>query len=426
MRKLRLFCLAFVWFLVALSFATQASADSNQIYVMRVEGTIVPVVADYIDRGLSSAESQQAAAVIIELDTPGGLLSATQSIVERIMNSEVPVIVYVAPAGGWAASAGAFITVAADVAAMAPGTFIGAAHPVSIGSEEGGDVMEQKVTEATAAMIRSIAEKRERNVELIEQMVRESRALTDEEALAENVIDVRAESIDNLIDQLKATGQLGAQDYTTRELSMNTIERFLLAISEPNIAYVLLSLGTIGLFFELANPGAILPGVVGAICLVLGFYSLHVLQAHWAGIFLILLSLAMFIGEVFITSHGLLTLGGISSLVVGSLILFSGSPPVFEMRVSPWVIAVVASVITGFVVFVIQAVVRTHRRRQPTGREALVGSVAVARTPLDPEGTVFVEGELWSAVLDQGRVEPGEEVVITAVEGLKLKVTRKS
>jgi membrane-bound serine protease (ClpP class) len=401
-----------------------ASADSpDEIYVLHVEGAIVPVVADYINRGLNYAEEHNAACVVIELDTPGGLLSSTQEIVERLLNADVPVVVYVTPSGAWAASAGAFITVAAEVAAMAPGTSIGAAHPVGGGGDE---VMDEKVTEATAAMIRSIAEKRGRDAEVLESMVWESKAFSAEEALALGVVDINADNFDSLISQLIERETLEDRDYTRNEIGMNAVEKFLHAISEPNIAYLLLTLGTLGLIFELANPGTILPGVVGAICLILGFYSLYILEAYWAGIILVVLGFAMFIAELFITSYGLLSLGGIASLVMGSLILFSGTSPIYgEIGVSPWLIGVIVAVVVAFFLFVLRAVIRTQRRKQPTGREGLVGKMAEVKTPLEPEGMIMVHGELWQAIIEEGRAELGEEVIITKVEGLKLRVNKK-
>jgi membrane-bound serine protease (ClpP class) len=422
-RKWVYFCLLVIGVLAVLPWNNVSAASPGEIYVLHVEGAIVPVVADYINRGLNYAEEHNAACVVIELDTPGGLLSSTQEIVERLLNADVPVVVYVTPSGAWAASAGAFITVAAEVAAMAPGTSIGAAHPVGGGGDE---VMDEKVTEATAAMIRSIAEKRGRDAEVLESMVWESKAFSAEEALALGVVDINADNFDSLISQLIERETLEDRDYTRNEIGMNAVEKFLHAISEPNIAYLLLTLGTLGLIFELANPGTILPGVVGAICLILGFYSLYILEAYWAGIILVVLGFAMFIAELFITSYGLLSLGGIASLVMGSLILFSGTSPIYgEIGVSPWLIGVIVAVVVAFFLFVLRAVIRTQRRKQPTGREGLVGKMAEVKTPLEPEGMIMVHGELWQAIIEEGRAELGEEVIITKVEGLKLRVNKK-
>jgi len=406
----------------------QASAAAPQVDVLRVKGTINPVVAGYIDRGIGVAEEHGATACIIELDTPGGLDSSMRDIVQRIMESDVPVVVYV-PSGGRAASAGAFITLAAHVAAMAPATEIGAAHPVAIGDSM-DETMEQKVVNDAVAYIRSIAETRGRNADWAEAAVRESRSSPASEALELGVIDMMADNMDSLLAQLDGwqvtlqTGEvvtLNTTDATVNHIGMATMERFLFTISDPNIAYILLSIGMLGIMLELFNPGTIVPGVVGAICLLLSFYALGMLPVNYAGIILILIAFGLFVAEIFVTSHGLLALGGIASLTMGSLILMSN--PLFQIH--PGVIAVVVIAVAAFFIFVIAAIVRTHRRPQQTGPEAMVGSVAIARTPLDPTGTVFVHGERWEATLEEGKAEIGEEVVITEVDGLKLRVTRK-
>ena len=411
-----------------------ANAASPDIHVLHVDGTIVPVVADYIDRGITDAENHGATAVVIELNTPGGVLTSTQRIVERIMKAEVPVIVYVTPKAGGAASAGVFITLSAHIAAMAGGTTIGAAHPVAIGpsGEEMPEVMEEKVTEYSATWIKGIAEQRGRNAEWAESAVRRSASLTDKDALEQNVIDIRADSLDSLLEQIDGMivgidGEeitLETKGYRVRENGMSLIERFLHAISDPNIAYILLSVGSLGIILELYSPGAIFPGVVGAISLLMAFYSLSVLNAYWAGIILIVLAFILFAVEVFVTSHGLLTAGGLAALVTGSLILFSGGPSMFGLEIDGWVIAIVAIGIVAFFAFVIQAVVRTQRQKQPTGVDGLTGMVAEVRSTLNPKGTVSIHGELWEAILDEGQAEPGEEVVVTEVKGLKLRVTK--
>jgi len=428
MRKLWLFLITLG--LVILFIPGEASAASPQVDVLRVEGTINPVLAGYIDRGIGLAEERGASVCIIELDTPGGLDSSMRQIVQRILEADVPIVVYVPP-GGRAASAGAFITLASHVAAMAPGTEIGAAHPVALGEEGMDETMEEKVVNDAVAYIRSIAEARGRNADWAEEAVRESRSSPSSEALELGVIDIVADNLDDLIAQLdgRQVTLLSGEEVTLQTegadhdyIDMRAIERFLFIIADPNIAYILLSLGMLGIMVELFNPGTIFPGVVGAICLLLSFYSLGMLPVNYAGVLLIVLAFGLFVAEVFITSHGLLTFGGIASLTVGSMILM-GSP---FFQINPGVIAGVVIVVTASCVFVIGAIVRTHRRRQQTGREAMVGTVAVARTTLDPKGTVFVHGERWEATVDEGKVELGEEVVITKVEGLRLRVTKKN
>jgi membrane-bound serine protease (ClpP class) len=426
------FLILFLAVLSAVSFISSAArADSPKIEILTVNGTIVPVVASYIDRGISRAESEGAVACIIELNTPGGLLNATEDIVQRILNAKVPVIVYVTPRGSWAASAGTFITISAHVAAMAPGTSIGAAHPVSTG-EQMPEEVSKKVTEYSAAWIRSIAETKGRNAEQAALAVSESKSFTASEALEAGLIDLRADDLESLISQIngrKVTLASGIEvtiDTTGYQLNanqMNPIERFLQVISDPNIAYILLTLATIGLITELSNPGLIFPGVVGGICLFLAFYSLGVLNAYWAGVLLIFLAIGLFVAEVFTQAFGILTAGGIASLVIGSLILFSHSSP--EMEVNRFLIAGVTILIAAFIAFIVGAAVRGQRRRVATGAEGLIGQVAIAKTSLDPKGTVLVDGELWKAEVDTGKVEPGEEVTVTKVEGLKLLVTQR-
>jgi len=430
--RLRFIPFLFLAILSAIAFVSSAvNADSPRIEILSVDGTIVPVVANYIDRGINRAESEGAVVCIIELDTPGGLLNATEDIVQRILNAKVPIVVYVSPSGSWAASAGTFITVAAHVAVMAPGTSIGAAHPVTVG-EEMPEEVSKKVTEYSSAWIRSIAEIRGRDPEQAELAVTESKSFTASEALEARLIDFQADDLESLISQIngrKITLTSGKEvvidttDYVLSRNEMNAVERLLHVISDPNIAYILLTLATIGLITEISNPGLIFPGVVGGICLFLAFYSLGVLNAYWAGVLLILLAFGLFAAELFTPAFGILTAGGLASLVFGSLVLFSHSSP--AMEVNKGLIAGVTIVIAAFVIFVVGAVVRGQRRRAATGAEALVGKVAVAKTLLDPKGTVLVDGEHWIAIVGNGKVEPGEEVKITKVEGLRLIVTKK-
>jgi membrane-bound serine protease (ClpP class) len=314
---------------------------------------------------------------------------------------------------------------------MAPGTSIGAAHPVSVGEEMPEEVA-KKVTEYSSAWIRSIAEMRGRDVEQAELAVSQSKSFTASEALEVKLIDFQADDLESLISQINgrkvtlANGQeiiIDTSDYALGRNEMNPVERFLHVISDPNIAYILLSLATIGLITEISNPGLIFPGVVGGLCLFMAFYSLGVLNAYWAGVLLILLAFGLFVAEVFTPTFGILTAGGVASLILGSLVLFSNSSP--EMQVNRGLIAVVTILISAFIIFIVGAVVRGQRRRIATGSEGLIGRVAIAKTSLAPKGTVLVDGELWKAVVDNGEVEPGEEVTINKVEGLKLLVTQR-
>ncbi len=293
------------------------------------------------------------------------------------------------------------------------------------------ETQEEKITEDAAAWIRSLAELRGRDPHHAELAVRESKSYTDSEALENNLIDLRANNIADLLlklEGMKVTLSSGEEvvfetaDSAIDAVDMTGIERFLLAISDPNIAYILLTIGTIGIIAELYNPGAIFPGVVGGVSLLLAFYSLGVLDAYWGGVLLILLAFALFMAELFIVSHGILTVGGIASLTGGSLILFSGAPA--AMEVDRGLIAVVVFVVVAFFAFVLAAVIRAHRRQATTGREGLLGRVVVAQNALDPVGTIMGEGERWTATVEYGRVEPGEEVIITKVEGLSLRVRK--
>ena len=420
--------------IITASITIEAEAASSRIDVLHVKGVINPVLVDYIERGIEQAEEDRAIALIIQMDTPGGLDTSMRDIVKDIVNARVPVVVYVSPSGARAASAGVFITMAAHVAAMAPNTAIGAAHPVSIGAEgeEGmSETMEEKVVNDAAAYIRSIAEAQGRNMEWAEKAVRESVSATEQEALELNVIDMVAPDLTSLISQLdgRQITMLGGnivtlhtQGATINHIKMSPIEDFLYAITDPNIAFILLSLATLGIMAEIFNPGLIFPGVLGAISGLLAFYSLGMLPVNYAGVLLIVLAFGLFIAEVFTETFGLFTAGGITSLVIGSLILFKGGP---LFQVNPWLIATVAVIIAALFAFVISRVIRTHRRQASTGREELLGKSAVVKVALEPEGTVFYKGERWAAISDKDRVEAGETVIITKVDGLKLYVAKK-
>ncbi len=432
LRMLRI--LGLVGMVVVALAAISVKAASPTVDVLYVKGTINPVLVGYIQRGLKHAEESNAAAFIIQLDTPGGLDTAMRDIIKDIIAARVPVVVYVSPSGARAASAGVFITVAAHVAAMAPNSNIGAAHPVSIGT--GGEAqisktMEEKIVNDAAAYIRSIAQSHGRNMEWAEKAVRESVSATEQEALKLNVIDMVATDLNALVSQLdgKQVTMFGGDVITLNtkgayinNIGMNGVEKFLYTISDPNIAYILLSLGTLGIMAELYNPGLIFPGVIGGISLLLAFYSLGMLPVNYAGVLLIVLAFGLFIAELFTHSFGLLTAGGITSLVLGSLILFKGGP---LFQINPGLIVTVVVIIAAFFAFVVSRVIKAHRRQATTGREELVGKTAVVKVSLDPEGMVLFKGERWTAVSEAGRIEPGEEVVVTKVDGLKLYVSKK-
>ncbi|MDH7577097.1 MAG: nodulation protein NfeD [Bacillota bacterium] len=402
------------------------------VLVATVTGPIVPVTARYCERAIRAAETKGATACVIQLNTPGGLYSATQELVTAILNARVPVVVFVSPAGGWAGSAGTFITISAHVAAMAPGSRIGAAHPVAVGAPDTPDVPSEKITEDAAAWARSIAQLRERNARAAELAVRESKSFSDAEALQENLIDLRARDLEDLLHQLEGrTVNLGSglqvrletRQAPVERLPMNFAEKFLLAVSNPDLAYLLLTIGMAGLMVEIYHPGLIFPGVAGGISLLLGLYSLGTLDAYWGGVLLMILAFGLFIAEAFLASHGVLGAGGIVSFVIGSLILFSNGPP--GVRVSIWLVAAVALVFTGLMALLVTAVVRGQKRRVITGQEGLLGYTGIAKTDLNPAGIVLVAGELWNAKTEENMIKSGEEVVITGVEGLRLRVRRK-
>jgi len=421
--------------LLASSIAVRVQADSSRIDVLPIKGTINPVLVDYIGRSIEQAEDDGALAVIIQMDTPGGLDTAMRDIIKEIVNARVPVVVYVSPAGARAASAGAYITLAAHVAAMAPNTAIGAATPVAMGGDGEAamsDEMKAKIINDATAYIRDIAESHGRNAEWAEKAVREGISATSQEALQLNVVDMVAADLNDLVAQLDGREvtlldgrvvTLNTQDATINYVKMKMAEGFLYAIADPNIAYILMSVAMLGIMAEIFNPGLIFPGIIGGISLLLAFFSLGVLPVNYAGILLIVLAFGLFIGEVLTTTFGLFTAGGVVSLVIGSMILFKGGGPVFQ--IDPWLIATVTIVITALFAFIVNRAISAHRKQAKTGREELVRKTVVVKEVLDPEGTVFFKGERWAAILDKGQAELGEEVIITEVDGLMLRVTKK-
>jgi membrane-bound serine protease (ClpP class) len=410
-----------------------APGTASVVRVVEARGVINPTLAHYVERSIEQAERDGAAAIVVELDTPGGLDSSMRQIIQRILAAHVPVVVYVAPAGGRAGSAGVYITYAAHVAAMAPNTNIGSATPVAMG--EGGEQqmspeMRAKVTNDATAYMRSLAEQRGRNADWGEQAVRQGANITAQEALGLGVVDIIAADVPDLLQQLNgravttAGGPVTLQTggWSVERVEMGFVDALLHAISDPTIAYILLSLGTMGLFFELSNPGSIFPGVVGGICLLLGFYSLGTLPVNYAGVLLMAFALLLFTVEIFAPTHGILMAGGLVSFVLGSLLLFN--VPEFGpwFGVSLWTIGGVSAVMGGFFVVVARLVARSQDSRVTTGREGLIGTQGLARTALDPTGMVFVDGALWEATAADGPVAAGAQVEVLALDGLRLHV----
>jgi len=393
-----------------------------------VDSIIHPVAAEYVIESLAEADRRHVNAVVIELSTPGGLLTSTRDIFTAMLSTDSPVVVYVSPSGAQAASAGFFILMAADVAAMAPGTNTGAAHPVAGSGEEIEGTMGEKVEEDAAATIRSLATRNNRNAELAEAAVLESKSFTAEEALENGLIDLVVPDVPTLlreIDGMEVPGKgeemavLRTAGATVDSLEMSGFQRFLSAIAHPNIAYILMTLGGLGLYFELSNPGAVLPGVVGGICLILAFFALSVLPVNYAGIALIILAMIFFIAEVKVVSYGLLTVAGVISLVIGSLMLFKSADP--AIRVSLEVIITMAVFTLVVVAMLVTLVVRVHSSQVATGAEGLIHKRGVARTTVDLQGKVFVHGELWNAV-SEVPIAAGAPVEVVSVDGMTLKV----
>lgn len=418
--------------LLALGLAGCAASikERNAVHVVTIDGIINPVMAGYVERTIGDAEDADAAAVVLRLDTPGGLLDSTRDIVRRINASRVPVITYVWPPGGRAASAGTFITMAGHVAAMAPSTNIGAASPVAGGGEDIEGTLGKKVTEDAAAFARTTAEKRGRNVEWADKAVREAVSATETEALELEVVDFVARDLADLLSKAEGrTVELPQGSVTLRlqnapvvDNDMSLVERFLLILSDPNIAFILLSLGLTAIAFEFINPGAILPGVFGAIALVLAFFSLGTLPVNFAGVVLIVLAFLFFFGELLVAGFGVLGVGAVISLILGGLLLTSTNDP--EFQVSRWLIYGLAALVGVFFLVVVSAILRSRRMPAVTGMQALIGRTAVVRSALEPEGQVFLEGERWTATAQDGPVKEGENVIVTGVHGLRLNVRK--
>ncbi|NOY64477.1 MAG: nodulation protein NfeD [Nitrospirae bacterium] len=404
-------------------------AAQNEVMVITVQGVINPVTSEFIEKSISKANDRSVEALVVMLDTPGGLDTSMRSIIKAINSSAVPVIVYVAPSGARAASAGVFITMAAHIAAMAPGTNIGAAHPVGMGGKMDKTMIE-KVTNDAVAYIRSIAEKRGRNADWAEKAVRKSVSVTAAEAKKLGVIDIVSDNLQDLlkaIDGKKVKTATGEKVLHTREAVVINEEmgirlKILAMISNPNVAYILMLLGFYGLFFELTNPGAVFPGVVGGICLILAFYAFQTLPVNYAGLLLIILAIIMFVLEVKVTSHGVLTIGGLISMVIGSLMLFESPAPF--LKLSLYLVLPAALLTALFFSVTVGLVLKAWRRKPVTGIEGLVGLEGVALSDIHKEGMALVRGEYWQAFSDEP-IRKGERIKVESISGLRIKVKRE-
>jgi len=407
-----------------LCFGRQCLAQ-GKVLVIDLEGAINPASAMVLERGLEKAQKLNAAVVVVRLDTPGGLASSMRIMVKSIMNSPIPVVVWVGPSGAGAASAGVLITIAAHVAAMAPGTNIGAAHPVMAGGKDIGKTMSEKVVNDMASYGRGIAKQRGRNGEWVEKAIRESVSITAEEAVKKHVVDLVAKDLDELLKlldgkEVEVAGKkiiLHTVGLTREEYRLGFRDRVLRVISDPNIAYILMMIGMAGLYFELAHPGAIFPGVIGAISLILAFYSFQTLPVNYAGLLLIALAIIFFIAEVKVTSYGILSIGGLVSLTLGSIMLFE------DAKVSLKLMMPTVVLVGGFFVVVATLAFRAYRSKPRSGTEGLMGEVGVVKERIDPEGLVFVHGEYWRAKASEP-VEEGEKVQVEGMEGLVLRVRK--
>ena len=412
-------------------FSENLMFSQEKVIVLNADCAIHPACADYIQYGIEKAVDENAECIVIKLNTPGGLLTSTRTIVNQFLDAKIPIIVFVAPAGSQSASAGVFITMAANIAVMAPGTNIGAAHPVTLqGTMD--SVMMEKATNDAAAFIRTISEKRNRNIEWSEDAVRNSVSITETEALKLHVIDLIAKDVRDLLNKVDgrtvvtSEGEkvLHTMDAEIITVNMTFAQKILSILSDPNIAYILLMLGIYGLFFELYNPGAMFPGIIGGICIILAFYSMNTLPINYAGLALIILSIILFILEIKVVSHGALTIGGIISLFFGSMMLINPDSFLEAMEISMELIIFIVILTAAFFIFAISLGIKAQRRKPTTGIEGLVGKIGKAVTNLSPAGEISIHGEFWNAESLDGEIGTGEEVKIVEVEDLKLKVKK--
>lgn len=436
-RWLRLFIYASLSAALILPPVLASKVDSQEAKIVKmasVKGVINTLTVQYIKRVMDSAREHDAAAIVIELDTPGGEVEAMRGIVKEIFAAPSPVIVYVSPPGARAGSAGVFITLAADIAAMSPGTNIGAAHPVAGGGRDIEGEMARKITNDLAAFIRSVAERRGKNKEWAERAVRESVSITENEALELGVIDFIAMDINDLLQKVHGYSlsgdnkgkTLALQPVSIQRIPMNIQEKIIHFIVNPNIAYLLLSIGILAIMAELYNPGSLAPGIVGAICIILFFIATSVLPINWGGLVLIVLATVMFVLEISVVSYGLLTVGGILVFVLGSAMLFKNATPQFplmpSMSVNPWLIAALAGSASAFFYFVLRAIVKAPRIAGSLVEATLVGVEGVAMSDIGPDGTAQIQGELWSARTGEGMISKGEKIVVVGIKGLMIMV----
>ena len=424
--------ISFILLLFGILLADNTGQKTN-VTLITYDGAITPACSDFIKLGIESAEKNKSECLIVKLNTPGGLLKSTRVIVSDILESKIPVIVYVSPGGAQAASAGVFITMAAHIAAMSPGTNIGAAHPVSMQGEQ-DSIMSEKATNDAAAFIRSISEKRNRNIKWAEDAVRKSLSLSETEALKQNVVDLISPNIEDLLKKINGREietviekkVLNTLDAKINEVEMTLSLKLLTILSDPNIAYILFMIGLYGLLFEIFNPGVIFPGVIGGICIILAFYSMHTLPINYAGLALIVFAIILFVLEIKVVSHGILSIGGVISLIIGSIMLINVESGLEVVKISYELIALFVILTVLFFAFAITLGIQAQKRKPTTGAEGLIKQTAEAITNLNPEGEVKVHGEIWNAESIEGKIEAKSRVEIVQVKNLKLIVKKKS
>lgn len=437
--RVKLFFILTAVFIILLNFPiTKTSFSQNfpVVYDIKVDGSINPSTADFIHKSIKEAQSKNAECLVIELNTPGGLLKSTRYIVSDLLTSEIPIIVFVSPSGSQAASAGVFVTIASNIAVMSPGTNIGASHPVSTGGSM-DSIMSEKTTNDAAAFIRSISEKRKRNVQWTEDAVRKSVSISETEAVNLKVVDLIANDINDLLQKVdgkevetaKGKKILNTKNAKIVNYEMTWFETFLSIVSDPNVSYILMLLGFWGIILEFYHPGAILPGVVGAICILLGLYGLHTLPINYAGAALILLAIILFIAEIKIVSHGMLTVGGVICLLLGSFMLFNTDSGIEYIGISKTVIVTTTIVIAGLFALLAFLVVKARGRKVVTGIHTMIGELGevIDEITLEHVGAIKLRGEIWNAIANIGvndRIEKGSHVKVLEVKDLTLTVQK--
>ena len=430
MKKRTIIFFLILIFILFYSLTENYTTPNSPIYLLQLNGIINPITSQYVVGGIEDAEAEGAECLILQLDTPGGLDTSMRDIIRKMLNSTIPIIVYVSPSGGRAASAGVFITLASNIAAMAPGTNIGAAHPVVMGGEEIDEEMKAKMENDAAAYIKTIAEKRGRNIKWAEKAVRESVSITEQEAIEIGVIEFIANDVEELIEIIDGVRVTTASETKTLKtkgaeiipVKMTFKDLFLHSLTNPNIAYILLFLGIYGILGEFSNPGSFFPGIVGGISLILAFVAFQSIPINYGGFILIIFGIVLFVLEIYTPTFGVLTAGGVTSLVLGSFMLSKSTAPF--LRISLGLIIAMSLATTAFFVFALSKGIKIQWKKPLTGREGLIGKVGIAKTALDPDGTIFIHGERWQASTEGESIKEGEEVEVLEVKGLNLIVKK--